>query len=678
MVNKCCVPGCSSNYDSKAKEGHVTCFKFLNDKSLKEAWLRKIPRKDLTVTKYTVVCAKHFRESDIIKNDILPGKDGQPDILVPRKKFTLQKNAVPQIFPNLPSYLSSKNNSAPRPSPSKRRKRMEEVHVKLQEEWLSKDKIVSYGEFMNDVEAHLRSFKYSAMLKRNEEDVILFDIKIPENDESPFLSFSLRIDNCLRLQVWLHDIKMKSNELRWLQLNDNTLEYWSQLKNLLSRLHTEGDDDRNKYSNFSDKTLIEHATTLISKVATDDGKEVRSYLAEQLQLTIQSPSQRRFSLIAIVAAYNLNIKSPAAYEHIRNNMLILPSSRYLRQLSGNLSADVLEETNSYLKTKLKYLKPQERYINLLLDEIHIKPGVTYKNSKLTGTNDDGDIATSIHCFMITSLLSNNKDVVALVPATKITAEQLCTLTKSILQRLASSGYRVISIITDGNRINRKMFKLLAGCFDVSNLPSSIPNPCKPDEQIFFLFDSVHILKCIRNNWINFKNHKKTFTFPNFEDDEKLSRASFAELENLYLLETSHTLKKAPNLSWKALHPHSLERQSVKLALKIFTDTNAAALNCYGPNHENLEHWKGTATFIMLIWKWWSAVNVKHPFKGRNTSNKYARPIDCSDHETLQFLSDFATWLDRWSLKSHAMNEGFLTKDTYFGIQAHTKSHCRSF
>ena len=163
---------------------------------------------------------------------------------------------------------------------------MEEVHVKLQEEWLSKDKIVSYGEFMNDVEAHLRSFKNSAMLKRNEEDVILFDIKIPENGESPFLSFSLRIDNCLRLQVWLHDIKLKSNELRWLQLNDNTLEYWSQLENSLSRLHTEGDDDRNKYSNFSDKTLIEHATTLISKVATDDGKEVRSYLAEQLQLTI--------------------------------------------------------------------------------------------------------------------------------------------------------------------------------------------------------------------------------------------------------------------------------------------------------------------------------------------------------------------------------------------------------
>ena len=105
MVNKCCVPGCFSNYDSKAKEGHVTCFKFPNDKSLKEAWLRKIPRKDLTVTKYTVVCAKHFRESDIIKNNILPGKDGQPDILVPRKKFTLQKNAVPQIFPNLPSFV---------------------------------------------------------------------------------------------------------------------------------------------------------------------------------------------------------------------------------------------------------------------------------------------------------------------------------------------------------------------------------------------------------------------------------------------------------------------------------------------------------------------------------------------------------------------------------------------
>ena len=108
--------------------------------------------------------------------------------------------------------------------------------------------------------------------------------------------------------------------------------------------------------------------------------------------------------------------------------------------------------------------------------------------------------------------------------------------------------------------------------------------------------------------------------------------------------------------WKALHPHALERQNVKLALKVFSNTTAAALNYYGPHNENLENWNGTASFINFVWKWWCVVNVKHPLKGRNTRNIYAHPIDTVNHENLQFLSSLATWLDCWSNKNKTLNE----------------------
>ena len=39
---------------------------------------------------------------------------------------------------------------------------------------------------------------------------------------------------------------------------------------------------------------------------------------------------------------------------------------------------------------------------------------------------------------------------------------------------------------------------------------------------------------------------------------------------IYVSEMECVLKKAPVLSWKALHSHALERQSVSLALKVFT------------------------------------------------------------------------------------------------------------
>ena len=168
-------------------------------------------------------------------------------------------------------------------------------------------------------------------------------------------------------------------------------------------------------------------------------------------------------------------------------MLVLPSSRHLRQFSSNISADVSAESNEYLKTKTKYLKPQELYVNVQLDEIHIRPCVTLKNGRLTGTNEEGETATSIHCFLISSLLSNNKDVVALVPAKKITAEKLCSLLKAVLKIVTSSGYSVISIITDGNRINKKMFHLIADCLSTTDLPVHITNPYNQERPIFFGF-----------------------------------------------------------------------------------------------------------------------------------------------------------------------------------------------
>ena len=62
MVNKCCVPGCRTNYEIKKSECSVTCFTFPIEEQLKEKRLRKIPCHNLKVSKHMVVCIKHFRE----------------------------------------------------------------------------------------------------------------------------------------------------------------------------------------------------------------------------------------------------------------------------------------------------------------------------------------------------------------------------------------------------------------------------------------------------------------------------------------------------------------------------------------------------------------------------------------------------------------------------------------
>ena len=81
MVQTCCVYGCKSNYD-KVKANYVSVFKFPDNIDRKNEWIRKIPNKNLKITKQSKVCIKHFDEKDIIRSDVFPCANGDPDIIV--------------------------------------------------------------------------------------------------------------------------------------------------------------------------------------------------------------------------------------------------------------------------------------------------------------------------------------------------------------------------------------------------------------------------------------------------------------------------------------------------------------------------------------------------------------------------------------------------------------------
>lgn len=72
-------------------------------------------------------------------------------------------------------------------------------------------------------------------------------------------------------------------------------------------------------------------------------------------------------------------------------------------------------------------------------------------------------------------------------------------------------YEIITIVSDNNRVNRKMFKYVCG----GTLESYINNPSNNNKQIFLFFDTVHIFKSIRNNWLNQSDCYQSFIFPKF-------------------------------------------------------------------------------------------------------------------------------------------------------------------
>lgn len=216
------------------------------------------------------------------------------------------------------------------------------------------------------------------------------------------------------------------------------------------------------------------------------------------------------------------MKSPSCYNELRSwDIFALPGERHLRTMSSILSfgeSKVGDEHKAYLKTKSQYIQEHEKCVNLLLDEISVRPQISYASSTIQGMslNKNLEPAKSVQPF-ISSIHSKNKDITGLFPVKDLTADELYQLPKKILKVVEECGFSVVSVIAVNIRINRNMFATICG----GELMSHITNPNIPPKKIFFLFDSVHILKCIRNNWMNQATEGCTFTFPSFSNSNEI-------------------------------------------------------------------------------------------------------------------------------------------------------------
>ena len=80
---------------------------------------------------------------------------------------------------------------------------------------------------------------------------------------------------------------------------------------------------------------------------------------------------------------------------------------------------------------------------------------------------------------------------------------------------------IVSIICDGNRTNQSFFTKF-----------NRVSPWLTSENIFLLFDYVHLMKSVRNNWITEKVGELEFWV---EQEKKV--AKWDDLKRLYLLES---------------------------------------------------------------------------------------------------------------------------------------------
>ena len=139
---------------------------------------------------------------------------------------------------------------------------------------------------------------------------------------------------------------------------------------------------------------------------------------------------------------------------------------------------------------------------------------------------------------------------------------------------------------------------------------------------------------------------------------------------LFKSEQLASVKQAPRLTAKSCWPTKLERQNVHLALRIFNDQTAAAIQIHSSTRNVFK--SQTDDFIRIICSVWKIFNINTPTKGLRLKDSLSLPLTYNDSRFL-FLSRVTEWLDHW--KTIPQKYGKLSPQTFKSF--HHSSTCLS-
>lgn len=160
--------------------------------------------------------------------------------------------------------------------------------------------------------------------------------------------------------------------------------------------------------------------------------------------------------------------------------------------------------------------------------------------------------------MVKCLFGGPAFLAKVIPVCELDSEFQYSQCAPIYENIKSqTGGEVSAIIADGNRVNQKFFARF-------NTEPEKPWLVK-DSSTYLLYDYVHLLKSIRNNWLTEKCGELEF-----EANGKVMVARWSDLVCLHSLE-ENSLIKVSRLSKIAVYPKPIERQRVSTCLQIFCD-----------------------------------------------------------------------------------------------------------
>ena len=451
MVFTCSVFGCRSNYQKENVAKTVFEFPPADDETFSK-WVKFVNRKDFKPTASSRICVDHFEKRYL--------RFGLTRINLLRKLKPIPTIFGEQVLKSTPvSKLPSVTTTR---KPPKQRLSATKEENELQ----NSDKISSFDQVNESICP--REF----LFQRFESHVLYYRIFYEEGDDTPYLE-SIAVDRNLHVKLNYKGCHVPLPA--WFK----STRYEFRNRNILQNFV---DYMRNMSSKFPHSVLSNIHKLMFYK---QQGRP--PYSSDVL----------KFSLIQ-------RYTSRQAYANLLEEFL-LPSISFLRKLTAG-GIDPLKA----LKTLLENEKLSKDSV-LIVDEMILQKSSDYHGGQMIGQDENGNYYSGILTFMIVGLTKSIPYVVKAVPVVNLKGDLVKEEIEDSLRSITDIGFNIRAVISDNHSTNVLAYSSLLKTNGLDNNTNKISVMYFEGRKIYLMYDSVHLIKNVRNNLLN----NKIFIFPPF-------------------------------------------------------------------------------------------------------------------------------------------------------------------
>lgn len=400
----------------------------------------------------------------------------------------------------------------------------------------------------------------------------------------------------------------------------------NRLKNIVHRMEQKIADSADASGVVVDDDLHDHLKRTVKDCADrvhmdyPEGSFQRLFFEQQHKASSQkNPKSMRWHPIFVKWCLYLRHLSGKAYEVLRNSGCIyLPSQRTLRDYTHYISANMgfSADTDLQLVDVAKIDEPLNRYVILVLDEMHIKEDLVFDKhegsligfanlgnmnnhllqfeASLQNDTHQEQLAKTMLVFMVRGLFGRLNFPYVQFACANLTGELILQPLWEAISRLERQGFKVLGLTCDGASSNRRLWTLHQEIKrhvmkkksigtdhdDKGNedIFYKVPNVFAADSRDFYFFsDPPHLIKTARNCWASKARHlwvssikQKWYLYAcTFQRNGK--QISWKHLEDLYLQETrkeSSGLRLIPKIKYEHVYLSSFSKMRVDLAAQV--------------------------------------------------------------------------------------------------------------